>query len=63
MEIAISVFIVTVGLLVFRFIATKMPIFYEHPNFREHVPHEGEEEEAPEFTEHELKPHPQTLGH
>jgi Ni/Fe-hydrogenase subunit HybB-like protein len=63
MEIAISVFIVTIGLLVFRFIATKMPIFYEHPNFREHVPHEGEEEEAPEFTEHELKPHPQSFGH
>ncbi len=63
MEIAISVFIVTVGLLVFRFIATKMPIFYEHPDFKEHVPHEGEEEEAPEFVEHELKPHPQSLGH
>lgn len=63
MEIAISVFIVTIGILVFRFIATKMPIFYEHPNFREHVPHEGEEEEAPEFTEHELKPHPQSFGH
>lgn len=63
MEITISIFIVTVGLLAFRFIAGRMPIFYEHPQFREHVPHEGEEEEAPELTEHELKPHPQSFGH
>jgi len=33
MEIAISVFIVTVGIVVFRFIVTRMPIFYEHPEY------------------------------
>lgn len=36
MEIAISVFIVTIGLLVFRFIVTRMPIFYEHPDYEPH---------------------------
>ncbi|MBF0529258.1 MAG: polysulfide reductase NrfD, partial [Deltaproteobacteria bacterium] len=36
MEIAISVFIVTVGLIVFKFIVTRMPIFYEHPDYRDH---------------------------
>ena len=41
MEIVISIYIVTIGVLVFRFISTKMPIFYEHPSFREHAPHEG----------------------
>ncbi|MCP4686821.1 MAG: Ni/Fe-hydrogenase cytochrome b subunit [Desulfobacterales bacterium] len=35
MEIGISVFIVTVGLLAFRFIVTHMPIFHEHPDYRE----------------------------
>lgn len=35
MEIAISVFIVTVGVLVFRFIVTRMPIFYAHPDYRD----------------------------
>ncbi|MBW2611860.1 MAG: Ni/Fe-hydrogenase cytochrome b subunit [Deltaproteobacteria bacterium] len=34
MEIAISVFIVTVGVVVYRFITTHMPIFYEHPDYR-----------------------------
>jgi hypothetical protein len=34
MEIAISVFIVTVGIVVYRFIATHMPILYEHPDYR-----------------------------
>ncbi len=34
MEIAISVFIVTVGIVVFRFIVTRMPIFYEHPEYK-----------------------------
>jgi Ni/Fe-hydrogenase subunit HybB-like protein len=34
MEIAISVFIVTVGVVVYRFITTHMPIFYEHPDFK-----------------------------
>lgn len=54
-EFVISIFVVTVGLLVFRFIASRMPIFYEHPDFKEHEPRELEE--------HELKPHPQTWGH
>ncbi len=36
MEIGISVFIVTVGLLVFRFIVTRMPIMYEHPDYEAH---------------------------
>jgi Ni/Fe-hydrogenase subunit HybB-like protein len=36
MEIAISIFIVTIGLLLFRFIATRMPIFYEHPDYEPH---------------------------
>ncbi len=35
-EIAISVFIVTVGILVFRFICTRMPILYEHPEYEPH---------------------------
>lgn len=35
MEIATSVFIVTVGIVVFRFIVTKMPIFYEHPEYKD----------------------------
>jgi Ni/Fe-hydrogenase subunit HybB-like protein len=33
MEIGITLFVVTVGLLVFRFIVTRMPIFYEHPDY------------------------------
>lgn len=36
MEIAISIFIVTIGLLVFRFIVTRMPVFYEHPDYEPH---------------------------
>jgi Ni/Fe-hydrogenase subunit HybB-like protein len=36
MEIGISVFIVTVGVLVFRFIVTRMPIMYEHPDYEPH---------------------------
>ncbi len=35
MEIALSIFIVTVGIVVFRFIATRMPIFYEHSAYRD----------------------------
>jgi Ni/Fe-hydrogenase subunit HybB-like protein len=35
MEIAISVFIVTLGIVVFRFIVTRMPIFYEHPEYKD----------------------------
>lgn len=33
MEIAISVFVVTLGLIVFRFIVTRMPVLYEHPDY------------------------------
>jgi len=36
MEIMISVFIVTIGILIFRFIVTRMPIMYEHPDYRSH---------------------------
>lgn len=35
MEIAISLFIVTAGIVAFRFIVTRMPIFYEHPEHRD----------------------------
>jgi Ni/Fe-hydrogenase subunit HybB-like protein len=35
MEVAISVFIVTLGILVFRFIVTRMPIFYAHPEYHD----------------------------
>ena len=35
MEIGISVFIVTIGVIVFRFIVTRMPILYAHPEYRE----------------------------
>lgn len=33
-EVVISLFIVTVGVVVFRFIATRMPIFFEHPAYK-----------------------------
>jgi Ni/Fe-hydrogenase subunit HybB-like protein len=36
MEIGITVFIVTVGILIFRFIASRMPILYEHPDYEPH---------------------------
>ena len=35
MEIATSVFIVTIGIIIFKFIVTKMPIFYEHPEYKD----------------------------
>ncbi|MGD9009365.1 MAG: Ni/Fe-hydrogenase cytochrome b subunit [Desulfobacteraceae bacterium] len=35
MEIGISIFIVTVGIVVFRFIVTRMPIFHAHPDYRD----------------------------
>ncbi len=35
MEIAISIFIVTVGIVVFKFIVTRMPVFYEHPEYKD----------------------------
>lgn len=63
MEIALSLYLVTLGIMAFVFISSKMPIFYEDPKYRAHVPHEGEEEESPEFKEHPLHRHPQTFGH
>lgn len=36
MEIALSIFMITCLILVFRFIATRMPVFYEHPDFKEY---------------------------
>jgi len=35
MEIGISIFIVTVGVIAFRFIVTRMPILYEHPEYKD----------------------------
>jgi Ni/Fe-hydrogenase subunit HybB-like protein len=55
MEIALSLFIVTIGLLIFRFVSTRMPIFYEDERFKEHEP--------VELHEHPVKPHPQGFGH
>jgi len=34
MEVGISVFVVTVGLVAYRFIVTRMPVLYEHPEFK-----------------------------
>jgi Ni/Fe-hydrogenase subunit HybB-like protein len=33
MEIGISVFLVTLGLIAFRFIVTRMPVLYQHPDY------------------------------
>jgi Ni/Fe-hydrogenase subunit HybB-like protein len=55
MEIALSLFIVTVGILIFRFVSTYMPIFYEDERFKEHAPLD--------LHEHPVKPHPQGFGH
>jgi Ni/Fe-hydrogenase subunit HybB-like protein len=55
MEIAISLYIVTLGVTAFIFVATKMPIFYTHKKFAEHEPKE--------LVEHKLHKHPQTFGH
>ncbi len=35
MEIAISIFIVTLGVVAFRFIVTRMPILYAHPDYQD----------------------------
>jgi Ni/Fe-hydrogenase subunit HybB-like protein len=35
MEIGISVFIVMIGLLLYRFIVTRMPILYAHPEYKD----------------------------
>lgn len=34
-EIGITVFIVTLGLVVFKFIVTRMPVFHRHPDYEE----------------------------
>jgi Ni/Fe-hydrogenase subunit HybB-like protein len=34
-EIGLSVFIVTVGLVVFRFVVSRMPILHDHPDYRD----------------------------
>jgi Ni/Fe-hydrogenase subunit HybB-like protein len=33
-EIGVTVFVVTCGILAFRFIVTRMPVFYEHPDYK-----------------------------
>ncbi|OGR36962.1 MAG: hypothetical protein A2051_05060 [Desulfovibrionales bacterium GWA2_65_9] len=35
MEIGISIFVVTVGVTVYRFIVSRMPIFFEHPEYKD----------------------------
>ena len=35
MEIGVSVFIVTVFLIAFKFIVSRMPIFHEHPDYKD----------------------------
>ncbi len=35
MEIGLSVFVVTLGVVAYRFIVTRMPVFYQHPDFSE----------------------------
>ncbi len=35
MEIGISIFIITLGIVAFKFISTKMPIFYTHPDYKD----------------------------
>jgi Ni/Fe-hydrogenase subunit HybB-like protein len=36
MEIGISIFVVTIGILVYKFIVTHMPILYAHPDYDAH---------------------------
>jgi Ni/Fe-hydrogenase subunit HybB-like protein len=35
MEMGLTLFIVTIGVVVYRFIVTRMPILYEHPEYKE----------------------------
>ncbi len=35
-EVGISLFVVTVGVVVFKFITTRMPVFFEHPDYPDH---------------------------
>jgi Ni/Fe-hydrogenase subunit HybB-like protein len=34
MEVGISVFVITVGITIYRFIVTRMPVFFEHPDYK-----------------------------
>ncbi len=34
-EIGLTIFMVTIGVVAFKFIVTRMPIFYEHPDYKE----------------------------
>lgn len=34
-EIGLTIFMVTLGIVIFKFIVTRMPIFYEHPDYKE----------------------------
>jgi Ni/Fe-hydrogenase subunit HybB-like protein len=38
MEIGTSVFIVTLGIVIYRFITTRMPVLHEHPDYSAHSP-------------------------
>ncbi len=35
MEIGISIFVVTLGVVIYRFIVSRMPIFFEHPEYKD----------------------------
>ena len=35
MEIMTTIFIVTIGVVIFKFIATRLPILHEHPDYKE----------------------------
>jgi len=35
MEIGISVFVITIGITIYRIVVTRMPVFYTHPDYRE----------------------------
>jgi Ni/Fe-hydrogenase subunit HybB-like protein len=35
MEVGTTIFVVTIGVVVYKFIATRMPILYEHPDYKE----------------------------
>lgn len=35
MELGITIFVITVGVTAYRFIATRMPVFHEHPDYKE----------------------------
>jgi len=35
LEIMFSIFVVTVGVTVYRFIVSRMPIFFEHPEYKD----------------------------